>query len=156
MKYRNDLAKKKVSEVRHLIIASPSSISGDADMKELMYKMNEDLRTRHVYVVDKENKLTGSIRMNAIVQYLFPYCAILTPGITISSDLTPNLFATKVSEFMRKNPFFVKEDYTLEECANIFISEKINELPVVTDDMTLIGQISMHEIIKDYKNFFTE
>ena len=156
MRYRDDLAKKKVSKVRHLIIQNPSVIGPDAEMRELMYKINEDLRTRHVYVVDKDNRLIGSIRMNSVVQYLFPYCDVLTPGIIMNTEYSRNIFESKVSEFMRKHPLFVKENNTLEECANIFIEEKINELPVVADDMTLIGQISMHEIIRDYKNYFGE
>jgi len=150
MRKENQLENKKIGNIRNLIVKDPTVIDKDAEMLEVLRKMNEDLRTRHLYVVDKDNKLVGSVRMNSIVQYLFPYASVLTIGVQLQSDLGNNLFSKKVSDIMRREPFYVKEDDTLGDCAEVFISEKINELPVVKDDMTLIGQINIHEIIEDY------
>jgi Mg/Co/Ni transporter MgtE len=120
-------------------------------MDVLMDKINEDLKTRHVYVVDEDNKLIGSVRMNSIVQYLFPMGAVLSAGVFSADHLKVNLFSTKVSDIMKKDPFSVKEESELASVAVIMIKEKINELPVVDDDMKLIGQVNVYEMIEAYK-----
>ena len=151
MKYRNSLIEMKVGEIMHLAVNNPTIIKADADMKELLFSINKDLRTRHVYVVNEEDKLIGSVRMNAVVKYLFPYCAAITSGISLSTRSTLNLFPDKVSDFMNKDPFFIKENDLLETCAKVMIEEKINELPVVDDNMKLIGQVNVYEMIEGYK-----
>jgi CBS domain-containing protein len=150
MRNGNQLEDKKIGNIRNLIVKDPTVISEGAEMIDVLRKMNEDLRTRHIYVVDGDKRLVGSVRMNSIVQYLFPYSSVLTIGVQLQSDLGSNLFSKHVEDIMRRDPFYVKEGDTLGDCAKIFISEKMNELPVVKDDMTIVGQINIHEIIEDY------
>ncbi len=151
MEKRNNLGRMAISEVRNLIVKEPTTIKLDDEMDELIKKINENLKTRHVYVVDETNKLIGSVRMNSIVQYLFPMAAILSAGITSTTRLNVNLFSVKVADLMKTDPFSVKESTSLSEMAIIMIKEQINELPVVDDDMTLIGQVNVYEIIEAYK-----
>ena len=151
MEKRNNLGRMSISEVRNLIVKEPTTIHLNDEIDELIKKINENLKTRHVYVIDDNRKLIGSVRMNSIVQYLFPMAAILSAGITSTTKLDVNLFSYKVADIMKQDPFSVKEDSKLGDIAMIMIKEKINEFPVVDDDMRLIGQINVYEIIEAYK-----
>ena len=151
MDKRHQLAKIKIEEIMDLVVATPTTIKADADIDDVIIKINDDLKTRHVYVVDDENRLIGSVRMNTIVQYLFPLGAIFTAGITTYNNLNVNIFSKKVSDVMKKDPFYVKPNAQLSEIASIMINEKINELPVVDDDMKIVGQINVYEIIEAFK-----
>ena len=51
---------------------------------------------------------------------------------------------------MDDSPRFVKEATSLSDMANILVQEKINELPVVDDQMHIIGQLSLYEITTAY------
>ncbi|MCF6174560.1 MAG: CBS domain-containing protein [Victivallaceae bacterium] len=156
MEKRNFLGKMAISEVRNLIVKKPTTIKLNANMDELLKKVNEDLKTRHVYVVDDDNRLVGSVRMNSIVQYLFPMAAVLSSGVTSTTKLNVNLFSVKVADLMKQDPFSVKESTSLSKMAIIMIKEQINELPVVDEDMTLIGQVNVYEIIEAYKTINKE
>jgi len=151
MKKRNTLGNIRISEIRNLIVETPTTIGADEHIDKLLEKINEDLKTRHVYVIDANNKLIGSVRMNSIVQYLFPMGAMMSVGITDKINNEVNFFSKKVSEIMKKEPFWVKENWTLSAIAMIMINEMINELPVVDDEMKLIGQVNVYEIIEAYK-----
>ena len=151
MDKRNSLGKMQVFEVRNLVVETPTTIGPNENMDELLVKINEDFKTRHVYVVDKADKLIGSVRMNSIVQYLFPMGSVMSSGLSTIGNMEINFFSHKVSDIMKRDPFFVKEDAALSSIARLFINEKINELPIVESDMTLIGQINVYEIIEAYK-----
>lgn len=153
MKIRNKLCEKKIKEVRHLLVEKPTTVGPSDDISTVILKVNEDLKTRHVYVVDEDNVLVGSVRMYAILKYLFPYSSKLTNGLTMEPSSIYNVFASDVAEIMKKDPLFVKDDQRLDDCAEIMLREGVNELPVVDDNMKLIGQINVYEIIEAYKEF---
>ena len=140
----------KVKDARELFVEEPTTIRSDASLKELLAKIIEDLRTRNVYVVDSENRLLGSVRMNAVVEYLFPFEAVVESiGKSVWSKL-PRLGAEKLGDLMIRQPPFVYETTTLRDMARIMIREKVYELAVVDTEKRLIGQINMYEIIKKY------
>jgi CBS domain-containing protein len=147
---RNSLGKIPIKDVRNLVVQNPSTISPDGNIDELLSKINENLKTRHVYVVDKNNKLVGSVRINSIVQYLFPMSAILSAGVS-TAQFNVNLLSQNVSDIMKKDPFSVKEDDLLSKVGKIMIKEGINEVPVVDDAMHLIGEVNIFEVIEAYK-----
>ena len=101
-------------------------------------------------MIDEENKLLGSVRINSIVQYLFPMSAILSAGVS-TAQFNVNLLSQKVSDIMKKDPFTVKEDDVLSTVGKIMIKEGINEVPVVDDEMHLIGEVNVFEVIEAYK-----
>jgi len=150
MKKRIELGSMKVKEVQNLLVESPSLINEDATIEQVFEKINEDPRTRHVYVVDDKNKLIGSVRMNTVVKYLFPMTAIVGEVDDVLSDRFLSFGAKTAKSIMDKKPSFVKEDSTLADMSKILMHEKINELPVLDDERCVIGQINVYEVIKAY------
>ena len=151
MDKRNELGRLKINDVMHLVVKNPTVVKKDETISKLLDAVNKDLKTRHVYVVDDENRLIGSVRMNSIVKYLFPMKAILSSSITSHSNLNVNIFSATAENLMKMDPFSVKAESTLSSAATIMIKEEINELPVVDDEMKIIGQINVYEIIEAYK-----
>jgi len=152
MDQRITLGNKQVKDVRHLLVENPCTIGPDEPIEAVLAKVVEDLRTRHVYVIDKDNRLMGSIRMNSLVRLIFPYASFSAAGDEIGLPGLVNLGVRTGEDVMEPDPFFVYESSTLNDAAKILISEKINELPVVDGDKHIVGQINFFEILMYFLN----
>lgn len=139
-----------VADVWDLVVDNPTTIGPDAPLVELLERMVEDVRTRHVYVVDAQRHLIGVVRMTMVTELLFPLQAL-------SAELSePYLFrqvrlgGQTVRDVMNSEPRSVRADTGLQDLARVLIEERITELPVVDKTMRLIGQVNMYEIITAY------
>jgi len=145
------LAKIQVRNIRDLIVKEPAVVKRNAPINEVLEKIIKDTRSRHAYIVDKKNVLIGSIRVNNIIQYLFPTTILLdsseSPHIGSFMEYSS---ATTAANIMNTNPNFVYEETSLAEMAQIMTREKINELPVVDKDKKIIGEVNILEIIAYY------
>jgi len=132
------------------VVDNPSIIRPDALLTELLDKMVEDTRTRHVYVEDKQQRLLGVVRMTTVTGILFPLQTLGAemPEPHLSHQV--NLGGQTVRDVMNKEPRSVQADTGLQDMARVFLKEKITELPVVDKANRLIGQVNMYEIIKAY------
>ncbi len=144
------LGRKKVKDVQHLLVKDPTLVREDDDLDSVCASIVSDLRTRHVYVVDENKKFLGAIRMNKMVEYLFPYTALVEQGSNILKGKSTSPDARYAADVMGETNLYVKESNSLSEVARIFMRERINELPVVDDDMIITGQINFYEIIMGY------
>ncbi len=150
MEKRNLLNALTVADVWELVIDEPSTIGPDAPLVELLEKMVEDTRTRHVYVVDEESRFLGTVRMTTVTELLFPLPALNAVMSEPYLFHRINLGSQTVREVMNQNPRKVNTDSGLQDLASILIEERITELPVVDESNILIGQVNMYEIIKAY------
>jgi len=144
------LGNMKVRDVRHLLVKDPVIVSPDQTVEELLAMMNKDTRTRYAYVVDKKGCLIGSVCMSAVAKYLFPFEAVVDSSTELSVGKYAYFEAKTVGDIMDDSPRFVKEATSLSGMANILVHEKINELPVVDDQMRIVGQLSLYEIATAY------
>lgn len=139
-----------VNDIDHLLVPNPASVSAHASMKDVLEKMTEDLRTRQVYVVDSENCLVGTVRMHSVVEYLFPYDAILELNKSLYSAYLPKMGAKTAADLMISPAVRVTKETTLGDMAGLLMKEGISELPVVDEKEHLIGQVNMYEVITAY------
>jgi len=140
----------RVREMKNLLITDSVVTSADKTIDDLLTAMVENPHSRHVYVVDPDGCLIGSVRMNDIIKYLFPFEAVIEEGTELSIGKCVYFAAETVRDIMDDAPRFVKEATLLSDMANILMREKMNELPVVDDQMHLIGQISIHQVLAAY------
>ncbi len=112
--------------------------------------MDKDLRTRHVYVVDAAGRLLGTVRMGSVVEYLFPFDAVIEQNTPLYESYVPHLGAKTAADLMHTPAVRVTEETTLGEMARLLMREAINELPVVDVQERLIGQVNVYETIKAY------
>jgi len=150
MKSRQLLVNQHVRDIDHILVKNPSSIISTASLLEVLEKITEDLRTRQVYVVDEDQRLIGVVRMSSIVEYLFPFNAIIELNKSLFDAYYPKLGAETAGDIMISPPVKVTEETTLGEMAGLMMKEGINELPVVDDQEHLIGQVNMYEVISSY------
>ena len=149
-----------VADVYKLIVTETHCVTPETTLVELLPVFNEDLRTRHVYVVDNANVLVGVVRMNDIVRFLFPYASLKEDGHSAGFEFSLNVnvkhmrdqneetvLCHTVAELMNDEPRSVTESTRLDDMAAILIQEKINELPVVDDARKVIGQVNVYEVI---------
>ncbi len=141
---------KRVRDVAKLIVENAAVISPDAPLEELLAKIVEDPRTRHVYIVDKDGVLLGSVRLNAILRQLFPYITSVSPGHERLLDVLASFEAGRVKDIMNADPSFVHEGSTVTETVDLMITEQVNELPVVDNQRRVMGEVNFLEIISAY------
>lgn len=137
-------------DVRNLLVKDPVVMGPEQSVEELLAAIIKDPRTRYAYVVDKKGRLIGSVRMNDVVRYLFPFEAVVEGSTELSVGKYAYFEAKTVGDIMDDSPRFVKETTSLSDMADILIREKINELPVVDDQMRIVGQLSLYEVIATY------
>ncbi len=144
------LGNMRVRDMKSLLITDSVVTNPDKTVEELLSAMVENPHTRHVYVVDPDGRLVGAVRMNDVIKYLFPYEAVVESSTELSVGQYAYFEAKTVGDIMDDGPRFVKEATLLSDMANILMLEKINELPVVDDQMHLVGQISIYEVLVAY------
>jgi CBS domain-containing protein len=135
----------RVGDIRHLLVEKPSVITPDQPISRLLNCILKDPRTRHVYVVDEAGRMVGSVRLNALVRYLFPYESLDTTES--AGEVFRILSANCVGDIMSEDFHWVRDSTTLEDLVRIMSEDQVNELPVVDDRMRPIGEINMLEVI---------
>ena len=145
------LANARVGDIRELVVSEASTIGPEAEIPELLEKMIEDPRSRHLYVVDESGVLRGAVRLNCLTEYLFPYTTIsVSESFPSLSRLLTQFAARKVSDIMNPAPRSVDDSVLVPDAVKIMWEEKINELPVVDEKRRLIGELNLSEIIAAY------
>ncbi len=152
---KGGLDRTLVRDVLHVFMFPPSTVSPDDSVEEMLRVMIRDTHTRHVYVVDAENRLVGVVRMNRVVEYLFPH--VLLRGLAEEemvwgTHFLESIGAKVVGDIMNDTPCYVLGTDPLSKVGEILTEEKINELPVVDEDRRLIGQVNVYQIINNYLN----
>ncbi len=133
----------RVKSVRTLITKSASTVKKDADAMEIARAIVKDPKTRSVYVVDGDNKLLGIIPVINFTQYLFyeyvPDEFLYYKAVMPIEEIT--------AEDIMLPPVYVKEDDTLDTAFQKMFSENLKELPVVDDEMHVIGDLNILELV---------
>jgi len=145
------LSKTLVKEINYLVVKNPTTVHKDTSIKEVLQSIVNDLHTRHAYVVDDKGKLLGTIRVNYVIQYLFPTVALLESREIPQVGNFMEFYNAKTAEdIMNANPVFVYQNSTLGELVKLMIEEKINEIPVLDKNKKVIGEVNILEIIMHY------
>ncbi len=145
------LAGARVGDVRESIVRKAATIGPDSSIPELLEKILEDPRSRHVYVVDASGILIGSVRLNSVIRHLFPHSTMHGRGDGVSAlALAERLTAKNVRDVMNSSPVSANDDTTIPEVAKSMEREGVNELPVVDTRDRVVGEINFLEIITEY------
>lgn len=70
---RNTIKHTTVSEIRELLVKDATVVHKGDSVDLVIDKLLENPISRHVYVTDGNNKMVGYIRMNNIIEYIFPF-----------------------------------------------------------------------------------
>jgi CBS domain-containing protein len=135
----------KVKNARKLITEKPTIINQNASLKELVLAITEDGRTRSLYVVDEKERLQGIITLRELIQSAFVYHirSIPIPWHSIYHTL----LETEAKQVMSTDPVFAKDEDDLEAVLNRMLENEMEEIPVVDDEMKVIGELNLLELL---------
>ena len=137
-----------VGDMMRFVVETPSCVRSDECMGQALQRMVDAPCSRHVYVLGEGEKVVGSIRLNCLIEFFFPYSAFL--GSQVLDRLFNLVMKKSVQEFMLRNFSYVHEETKATETLTIMLREKVNELPVVDNQMRLMGEVNMLEVVKFY------
>ena len=116
--------------ISSLMIKDPITISDRTSVQEAIHLMKEN-SIRHLPVVESSKKLVGWVTLSDMKQALLP--AVVT-GLS-------------VADLMIKNPVTMHPDADVETAAQIIFQRKIGGLPVVDSNDTVVGVITVTDIL---------
>ena len=124
---KGGLDRTLVRDVLHVFMFPPSTVSPDDSVEKMLRVMIRDTHTRHVYVVDAENRLVGVVRMNRVVEYLFPH--VLLRGLAEEemvwgTHFLESIGAKVVGDIMNDTPCYVLGTDPLSKVGEILTEEK--------------------------------
>ena len=134
----------KVKDVMNIVTQGATIVEEDSSIREVAKKLIEDPKTTTLYVVNKNKKLIGIVTIGTLLRYLYP------------EDIPPEYLEFDISIFQAKNlqakdimapSIFIKKEESVGEAFRKMFEYKIWELPVVDDDMHVIGDINGLELI---------
>ena len=146
----NLLKNLHVKDIMNLRVSEPATAGPDDSIDFLLARIVEDPKTRHVYVVDDDERLIGSVRLNNIIEYLFPYTTLEEQDGRSAIHFLYIRGANRVKEIMNLYPVCVEKETPLIDMIRIMTKEKVNELPVVDHDKRIIGEVNVLEVIIGY------
>ena len=137
------MKKLEVKYVHKLITEEVSCILEDADVMTIAKEIVKDPKTSSVYVINRDSKLLGIIPVANFAEYLF-YEYI--PDDLLYYKAVKPLELVTAGDIMLP-PVYVKETDTLDIAFQKMYREGLKELPVVDDEMHVIGDLNILEII---------
>lgn len=115
------------------------------DLLSTAYQRMQGGIVRHLPILDDEDKLVGVITDRDIRQVgAFDEAAIM------SQELTERFGMMTVSELMTTQVVTVRSDTALTEAAEIFLTRKFGCLPVICEDRTLAGILTITDLLGLY------
>jgi arabinose-5-phosphate isomerase len=126
------MSNNEIVSSRALPMSRIPIIKKDATLKKALDVMTE-LRLGIVVIVDDDNKLIGVLTDGDLRRLL----------LTRQNPL-PALLVTPALEFGNTTPKFISADTTVEKAREIMFNSEIWDLPLVTNDGTLIGLVHRH------------
>ncbi len=135
---------KRVKDIRNLITQEASIVKEDDPLLKVAQEIVRDPKTRAVYVVNNENKLVGIIPVIELVQYLY-YEYIPQEYILYRFPVILSTEAT--AKDIMLPPIYVHDHEDISQALIKMFKNNLKELPVVDDNMHVIGDLNILELI---------
>ena len=139
---KETLLKMKVKDVMN---PKPRTIHPDTSIRGIMQRIRQQIEDC-LPVVDAGGKLVGVVTESDILYALRVPSRESTVGSTMVRQAMKQV-ASNAGELMTKNPISVMPNMSIQETLNIMVEHKHRHLPVVEKNNTLVGLISLREII---------
>jgi len=133
----------KIKDMRMLVTPYSGFVDKKALLDDIAKMMIANPSLKSVYVVDEEQKLQGRVTLKNLIKHEF-------------MNLIPNSFeyfnalefiGKKTAEELMSASFYVKDGDTLKTAFLKMFENELEELPVVDDNMCLIGNIDLLELL---------
>ena len=139
---KETLLKIKVKDVMN---TKPRTIRPDTSIRDTIQRIRQQLEDC-LPVVGADGKLVGVVTESDILYALRVPSRESAVGSAMIRQAMKQV-ASNAGELMTKNPISVTPDMSIQETLSIMVEYKHRHLPVVEKDNTLVGLISLREII---------
>jgi len=133
-----------VERVMSLVTKEASIVGEDSSLVEIAEKILEDPKTRTVYVVNSKGKLVGIIPVMELIQYLY---AKYIPEEYKLYRIPMRVSVGSVAKDIMLPPVWVKKEESITSALRKMFKHGVQELPVVNEEMEIIGDLNILELI---------
>jgi len=135
----------KVKEARNLITLRPSIISEEASLQEVVKAIIDDPKHRALYVVDNNSKLMGIIDLRRLAKHVFPH---FFKEDLIGRGIIDLVSSETAKDLIPHPPAYVIDDDDLETAFRKMMENRLEEIPVVSKDMKIVGDLNLLELFE--------
>jgi CBS domain-containing protein len=114
-------------------------------IKDIVERFVEHPTMQHICVVDKDGKLQGMINLKRIFQTVFSHHVSADSRVTQLYNL---LTSEKAGELMISDVMTVTEDEDINPVIKKMIEHDLVEIPVVDNDLHVLGFLTAGQILK--------
>ncbi|WML44323.1 CBS domain-containing protein [Neobacillus sp. PS3-40] len=133
--------------------------ANESDSVEMILKKMAKYKIGGLPVVDAENQLKGIVTDGDVLRYLTPteenmyiYWAYYVTGVPEIPETPEASVASKkgdhVKDFMKKKVATISEDDTLKSAIELLARHHFKKIPVLNEEMKVVGIISRGDIIR--------
>lgn len=134
---------EKIKDMRMLVSPYSGFVEKNASLDDIAKMMIGNPNLKSIYVIDDEQKLVGRVTLKILIKHEF---INLLPSSFDYFDALEFIGDKSAEELMVK-PFFVKDNDTLKTAFIKMYENDLEELPVVDDNLHLIGNIDLIELL---------
>ena len=133
----------KIKDIRMLVTPYPTFVEKKASADDIAKTLIAYPNLKSVYVVDDKLKLVGRVTLKRLMKHEFMN---LIPSSFEYFDAL-EFIGNKSAEEIMTAPVYVKDEDTLKTAFVKMYENDLEELPVVDDNLHLIGNIDLIELL---------
>ena len=120
-------------------------IDQKANIEEIVTAMTHFEHSRLLYVVDNNEKLTGTISWGLLARHVFSssHAPQVHPRFIMSM-----ITAETAKDIMQKNPVFTTENELVETLLKKIIQRKVQEIPVLDREKRVIANLTIVDLLR--------
>lgn len=149
-----------IGKIRKLITGNPTFVFEKSDIKEVINRFIKNPIIRAVYVVDEKQKLKGIITITDILKKIsidfYSTSFINSSSNFLGYDLVASVSKTFAKDFMNAEIYYIKDNDNIEKAFQILFRNKVGEIPVVNDDLILIGDLNVIELLILWEKYYNK
>ena len=133
----------KIKDMRMLVTPYSGFVKKNASLDDIAKMMIGNPSLKSIYVVDDKQKLIGRVTLRDLIKHEF--INLLPSEFEYFNAL--EFIGNKTAEELMKSPVYVKDEDTLKTAFKKMYEYELEELPVVDEDLLLIGNIDLLELL---------
>jgi len=142
----------QIAQIVNIMDLNPIRVQADAFLREIVEQTISKPRVQVICVVNREDRLIGSIDVKTLSDTLF-FSIFPEEYLSDVKDIDKDMdYASRTSvhqaEDLMREPISVKMDDTLEKAFHLMHENDLQGLPVIDDHYHIIGYINMLELMK--------
>ncbi|UCE37725.1 MAG: CBS domain-containing protein [Thermoplasmata archaeon] len=142
-----------VGEIHESMVGKPATVKEDAILKDAVDAITQDSTSHKVYVVDEEGKLKGAITIETLLKHVGYIVGVRETGMISFFKFLSGVLKENVSEIMEQ-PVTITNRHKVLDAVRLMVENHLNDLPIIDDENTLVGELNSLEIMVYAKSVF--